>query len=150
MLFFIVFFCLTSFALCASDHCAVKIKDVQIAVGTRKGNQGYGPDRRKADLTIKWKNTSDKIIKSTSFKFGIRKNAGLSSIHEFCTFELKSNKTIKVGQSASQRWDDLWCYVFDWPHLSYRVDNVVINFPDGSVIAYTAHEFIDCIDKGGE
>jgi hypothetical protein len=150
LFFFIVFFSLTSSALCAVDHCTVQIKDVEIAVGTRKGNQGYGLDRRKADVTIKWKNNSGKIIKSTLFKFGIRKNAGLLSIREFCTFELKSNKKMKIGQAVSQRWDDLLCSVFDWPHLSYRVDNVEITFSDGSVITHASNEFIECIDERGK
>jgi|GEM_PF-6932906 len=150
LIFTAIFLSSTISTLFAADHCIVRIKDVEIAVGTRKGNQGYGPDRRKADVSLKWKNTSSKTIKSTVFSFGIRRNAGLSSIYEFCTFELKSNKKINNGQTVSQRWNDLWCTVFDWPHLSYRVEKVTITFSDGTGITRNAYDFIKCINERGK
>ena len=70
------------------------IKNVEIAVGTRKGKEGYGPDRRKADVIIKWQNTSGKTIKSTIFNISIRQYSAFLSDIKFCNFELKSDKLI--------------------------------------------------------
>ncbi len=127
LLFIIISFIIT-FVIPNLSYSGTIVEDVGIAVGTRKGKEGYGPDRRKADVTIKWQNNTGKTVKATKFIIRIKKYYGLRSVDSYCKFELKSNKIVRDKQSVSQRWNDLWCDVYDWSHLGYIMDNIEITY----------------------
>ncbi|MEN6468556.1 MAG: hypothetical protein ABFD45_06355 [Smithella sp.] len=132
--------------------CPIIISDVSINVANRKPGQGWGPDRRYANVSMKWKNISGKVIKKISYNFKMPLFDGLrSSPHNYRKHILESNKTVKNGMTSSKTWSylyggDGYKESYDWPRMGYIIEQVYIDFTDGSNISNNWEEFKICIE----